>query len=183
MSGQKEFYFHAGARTVFRMVGGFFLTLGLLFIISPLTNSDPFNDPDIWFMLVLGSGVSAVGLWIILYAQWGRITIGEENAIISTFFGRKTVKYADITDLGISVPAVPYRGLKAYFIRKRTGGEPINLVIKDGGESRNGKKSTRIFVASSFEHHTEIIEAFETRSGTKTVKLNDKTFQEWLEQK
>lgn len=173
MSPQKEFYFHSGARTVFRVGGGFFLALGLLCVISPLTNSDPFNDPDIWFMLILGGGMSAVGLWIILYAQWARITIGEDAAKISTFFGRKTVSYSDINGLGIFIPAVPYRGFKAYMIRKRTGEIPINLVIKDGG------KLIKSFVASSFENYTDILDEFKNRSGLEIIKLDNQTFQEW----
>ncbi|MFK7801646.1 MAG: hypothetical protein AB8G95_08450 [Anaerolineae bacterium] len=173
MSSQKEFYFHSGARTVFRIGGGFFLGMGLLFIMVRLTESDPFKDPDTWLLLTMGAAFVAVGLWIILFAQRAKITIGEHSAKISTFFGRKTVNYTDIIGLGIYVPPIPYRGFKAYMIRKRTGGAPINFVIRDGG------KLIKSFMASSFENYTEILDEFQRRSKQEIVKLNEQSFQEW----
>ena len=175
MSQPKEYYFHSGARFVYRCAGGFFLGMGLLFMLSKFTESDPFSDPDVWFMLIAGGAFAAVGLWTILFAQWGRISIGEESAKISTWIGRLTVNYSNITSIGMMIGSVPYSGFRAYMIRKRTGGIPVNLIMRDGG--RMAKSCT----ISSFERYTEIIDEFQMRSGETVQQLSQTAWHEWIQ--
>ena len=175
MSQPKEYYFHSGARFVYRCVGGFFLGLGLLAMFGKFTESDPFSDPDIWFMIILGGAFSAVGLWTILLGQWGRITFGEESAKISTWIGRLTVNYSQITSVGMMVGSIPYRGFRAYMIRKRTGGIPVNLIMRDGS------RMVKSCAVSSFENYTEIIDEFHKRSGQEVQQLNQATWHEWIQ--
>ncbi|MEM9778197.1 MAG: hypothetical protein AAF902_26710 [Chloroflexota bacterium] len=170
----KEYHFHTGARFVYRMSGGFFLIMGLLFVGGKFTQSDPFKDPDIWFMLVVGSAFAIVGLRTILFGQWGRISLEDDVLKISTWIGRLTVKYSDVADIGLMVGSIPYRGIKAYLIRKRTGGMPVNLIIRDGG------RTVKSSVVSSFENYVEIIEEIENRSGQPVKQISASVWHEWI---
>ncbi|MEM8861966.1 MAG: hypothetical protein AAGD96_26895, partial [Chloroflexota bacterium] len=133
-----------------------------------------FKDSDIWFVLIIGFAFALIGLWTILYAQWGRITFNDSGAVISTWIGRMSVRYSDIDDIGLLINSVPYRGLKAYLIRKRTGGMPVNLIVRDGG------RMVKSSLVSSFEDYLEIIEEFQNRSGHQAKQITQSMWNEWV---
>ena len=73
------------------------------------------------------------------------------------------------------VGSIPYRGFKAYMIRKRTGGIPLNLIMRDGS------RMVKSCGVSSFENYTEIIDEFQARSGQEIQQLNPSTWNEWIQ--
>ncbi len=109
------------------------------------------------------------GLWVLSRLRRGRVEITEDEVVANQVMHLEMrVRLSDIRRVGVMIVPVVARGIGGYLARKKCGGRAsVNLCLQDA----SGK--TRIFMASMYEHHEEIIQrvAIETGRPLETLTM------------